>query len=97
MLVITKEGVSNLQRRLLNSGEAEGCRDELRRMLEIKETLLWRAEKACACVGQAVGCHLAWEVDTLQRALDALTRGNNTEAAALLGEYLANWDQRFDE
>lgn len=97
MLVITKEGVSDLQKRIVNSGGTDECQAELRRMLEIKETLLWRAEKACACVGQTFGCHLACEVETLQRALDALTRGNNTEATALLGEYLANWNQRFDE
>ena len=95
--IINKNGVSNLQKRLLNSGEAKDCQDELIKILGIKETLLWRAEKACACVGQPVGCHLAWEVQILERALDALTKGNNIEAAALVGEYLNNWNEKFDE
>ena len=95
--VITKEGVSDLQRRLLEPGEAADCRDELRRILEIKDTLLWRADKACACVGQSVGGHLAWEVQVLERALEALSKGNSAEAALLLGEYIANWSSTFDE
>ena len=97
MFVITKEGVADLQKRILHSGATEGCRDELSRILEIKDTLLWRAEKACACVGQTFGYHLTCEVEILQKALDALTEGNNIEAAALLGEYLSNWSQKFDE
>ena len=96
MLVISKESVQRLKQRI-DSGNIEGCPEELEKMIEIKDTLLWRSDWVCGCIGTGLSCHLAWEIDILERTRGALTEGKNTEAAALLEKYMASWNEQFDE
>ncbi len=88
MLIITKERVEELRRRLMNPAEIDRCRDEVRRMLEIKEVVLWRAEYGTCCGGgSGLSLELTSEVRALEEALDALEQGDITKAAATLGNY----------
>jgi hypothetical protein len=93
MLIITRESVEELSKRLLDPAEIEGCRDEVRRMLEIKEVLLWRADYGTCCGGgSGLSLMLAGEVRALEEALDALEQGDITRAAATLGDYSCRLD-----
>ena len=87
MYVITREGVESLIRRLLDPAEADGCRSELEKMLEIKEVLCWRADAGPCTAARVMSTGLFGEAQLLQAALDALDRGSPKEAAALVGEF----------
>jgi len=87
MLVITKDRVEALKERLSNPSEASQCREELKKMLGIKETLLWRADAGSCCVGCGLSTHLFEEVQLLEAALRALEEGNGSKAASLLEEF----------
>jgi len=90
VLIITKQGVESLFRRLNNGVELDACRDEVKKMLEIKSALLWRAEGLQPCCGsfcQIEAC-LTWEVQTLENILDALEEGNTSQASSLLNDYI---------
>jgi len=44
VLIISKEQVKALSDRLRDSNEIDSCIEEVKRMLDIKSTLLWRAD-----------------------------------------------------
>jgi len=87
MYVITKEGVESLVRRLLDPVEADRCRSELEKMLEIKEVLSWRADAGPCCAARVMSPGLFGEAQLLQSALEAFDRGSYQEAAALVSDF----------
>ncbi len=91
MLLITKDGVEALKERLKTPSEASQCREELRKMLEIKEALRWRAEaRTCCNVPWELQSHLNWEIKLLQEALEALEEEDGERAAAILKDYASH-------
>lgn len=87
MLVISKEQVYSLIRRLETSDRIDSCSDEIRRMIDITSTLCWRADAGSCCVGwELTGC-LDSEVHILEAALQAIVEGNTTKGIALLDDY----------
>ncbi len=94
MLIISKEGVQNLREKLLNSEEIEQCKDELKRMLDIKEASLWRAADGgcCCCAVDNLSARLSWEVQLLEEALKAVEEKDHVKAAAILVDYAAQWN-----
>lgn len=87
ILIISKDLIKSLRSRLLDSSRASQCREELERMLEIKQTLFWRADAGSSCVGRAMSAHLFGEVRLLEATLDALYREDYLQAAASLEEF----------
>jgi hypothetical protein len=91
MLIITKESVHKLIQRLENPEETEACEEEIARMLEIKQTLLWRAEAArssCSCVPWQLMAQLTTEVQLLERALEAIDSDDSVRTASILDDYI---------
>ena len=96
MLIISKHQVENLIQRLNTPAELGQCRDEVRKMLEIKSALLWRVEngpQGCGCCGQLcrgweLEAYLAGEVQILEDILDTLEEGNISRASSLLRDYM---------
>lgn len=91
MLIITKESVQALKERLKNPGEIRECKEELEKMLDIKETLLWRAENACSScsgVGWELPASLFGETRILEEALFALEEGDAIKASSILDDYI---------
>ena len=86
MLIITKQSVDNLVRRLSDSGELEQCKTEVGQMLEIEADLLWWADSGKCCMWQA-GSYLTGGVQILQDVLSSLEDGDTGQAALLLQEY----------
>ncbi len=89
MLIITRESVRALKERLEKGQDLEECRDELKKMIEIKQALLWRAERSCACVGTTLPTSLAWEAETLEEALAAVDSGRVSQAVSLLDTFVS--------
>jgi hypothetical protein len=89
VLIISKNQVEELIKKLADPAKLEECRDEVKRMLEIKSTLLWRAEGSQPCCGSFEGIKtcLGSETQILQDVLDALDKGDITRASSLLNEY----------
>lgn len=88
MLIINRDGVQSLETRLLDPQQASQCRDEMKRMLEIKEALSWRADMGGCCAGGAMSANLFGEVRLLEAAIQALDEGDCARAASLTGEFL---------
>ena len=57
-------------------------------MVEIKSTLLWRADAACSCVGNGPASTLFMELNLLENALDLLEQGDVAAGTLLLEEFL---------
>ena len=87
MLIISDEQVKALRERLGNSLELESYKTEVQKMLEIKSTLLWRADVGSGCVGSSISRHLEGEVKLLENTLSALEEGDVAEGISSLIEY----------
>ena len=94
MLLITEEGLESLKSRLLDSRQVDECREEIRRMLEIKEALYWRADVGACCVGNAMAAQFFSEMKLLEAALQALDEDDPHRASSAMREFslLANND-----
>jgi hypothetical protein len=88
MLIITRDLVESLRIRLLDPAEASQCREELERMLGIKEMLFWRADVGPCCVGRAMSANLFGEVRLLEATLEAFDAGDYRKAASSLEEFV---------
>lgn len=87
MLLITKNGVKSLIERISSEHNMDECTKELEKMIEIKNSLLWRAETAKCCVGWELPAQFAGEVDMLEKALAALQNGDKKTTIALLDNF----------
>jgi hypothetical protein len=90
VLIISRKQVEELIKKLTDSARLDECRDEVKRMLEIKSALLCRAEGSQPCCGsyEEIKTCLNSEVQILQETLQALDKGNIPQAVSLLTEYL---------
>lgn len=88
MMIIDKDSVT-ATRRKLDTGKIAQVTKDVKKMLEIKEALLWRSEAMTPCCGSlcSITAHLAREVNLLENTLTALDKGEKTRAADLLEEY----------
>ncbi|RLC95754.1 MAG: hypothetical protein DRI40_05070 [Chloroflexi bacterium] len=92
MLLITRDRIDSLRADLARPAQIDRCREELRKMLEIKQALLWRADAGTCCAGPVVANSFFAEVQLLEKALEALDKGDAGTAASLLEELAAHAD-----
>ena len=95
MLIINKETVDAIRQKLSAPEKKQEVVDDVERMLNIKQTLFWRAD-AGSCGGSL--CNLASqrdrEVYLLEDILTALESNDNPRADFLLGEYANSLGER---
>lgn len=87
MFLITREKVEALREKLGNPSELGRCTADVRKMLEIKEALLWRADVGPCCAGPGLASRLFAEVQLLRDTLQTLEEGDNSRASSLLAEF----------
>lgn len=87
MLIISKDQVRALIEKLNDSSRIDSGIEEVKRMLEIKSALLWRADAGSCCVGRDLPVRLDGEVRMLENTLHALEEGNVVEGISLLADY----------
>ena len=89
MLIIDKHSVNATKQKLDDLGKIQQVIDDVRRMLEIKQTLLWRSDAMAPCCGSlcSIATQLTHEVDILENTLAALENHDTARAAYLLEEY----------
>ncbi len=97
MLIINKNSVRALRDRLAQGHAIDECRAELKHMIEIKQAILWRSERSCACVGTSLPGSLAWEVETLEAALSAAENGRIADAVSMLDAYVLKLESERDD
>jgi hypothetical protein len=90
MLIIDKDSVSATKQKLAEPKKIKQAVKDIRKMLEIKEALLWRSEGMAPCCGSLnnISAQLTREVNILENTLAALENGNTAQAADLLQEYI---------
>ena len=89
MLIISKEQVGSLIAQLNDPAKFDESRREVEKMLEIKSTLLWRADGSQSCCGSLEGIQVCLdsEVRILEEVLDALDKHDIPKASSLLEDY----------
>ncbi len=90
MMIIDKDSVSATKQKLAEPKKIKQAVKDVRKMLEIKEALLWRSEGMAPCCGSLnnISAQLTREVNILENTLSALQNGNTAQAADLLQEYI---------
>jgi hypothetical protein len=91
MMIIDKETVSATKEKIADPKKLKDAIYDVKKMLEIKEALLWRSEGMAPCCGSLsnVSAHLTREVGILEHTLSALESGDKPQAVELLEEYIA--------
>ena len=88
MIIINKDTVEALIKKLDNPDRDKDVYADVKNMLEIKQTLLWRADAGTCCGSlENVASFIARETIMLEKTLAALGNGDKTEAIRLLQEY----------
>jgi hypothetical protein len=68
---------------------------DIKKILEIKQTLLWRADAGTCCGSLGnIATSLAREISLIEKALKALEKNNTSEAILILEEYKKSLDNR---
>lgn len=90
MMIIDKNTVSAVKDKIADPKKTKQAIKDVKKMLEIKEALLWRADGMTPCCGSLadISAQLTHEVDILEKALSALENGSRAQAADLLQEYI---------
>ncbi len=89
VFIVNRESVLAARRKLEDPNRLAEVIKDVKKMLEIKDVLLWRSDGLATCCGSLASLTscLACEVDLLQRTLAALEAGDRDRAASLLDEY----------
>jgi phage shock protein A len=90
MMIIDKDTVSATRQKIADPKKISQAIKDVKKMLEIKEALLWRSEGMAPCCGSLsnISAHLTREISILENTLSALENNNTALAADLLQEYL---------
>lgn len=89
MLIINKETVNQVKQGILSPESRAVSVEDVKRMLGIKQALLWRADAGTCCAqgGPDLSVLLAREVSLLENALNALEKGDDAQAISWLDDY----------
>jgi hypothetical protein len=90
MMIVDKDTVSATMQKIADPKKLKQAIADIKKMLEIKEALLWRSEGMTPCCGSLsnVSAHLTREVGILEHALSSLESGDKAHASELLQEYI---------
>ena len=87
-LIINAETVKAIRQKLAEPARIREARADIKKMLEIKQTLLWRADAGTCCGSLCnIATSLSREIGILENALNALEKGEPLEAIRSLEEY----------
>ena len=87
ILLIDKEQVRSLCSQLNDPENLSSCIEEVRKMIDIKSALCWRADERSGCCGPGMPLYLYGELQTLERTLQELESENISQAVSLLEHY----------
>jgi hypothetical protein len=87
-LIINAETVKAVRQKLAEPAQIQEARADIKKMLEIKQTLLWRADAGTCCGSLCnIATSLSREISILESVLNSLESGEKSKALQELGEY----------
>jgi hypothetical protein len=87
-MIIDKETVRAERQKLSNPARLQEVTETVRKMLDIKKTLLWRADAGTCCGSLcSIASSLSRETTILENVLSFLDKGDRIAAGRLLEEY----------
>ena len=88
MLIVDAETIKAIKQKLTDAAGFQEARAAIKKIIEIKQTLLWRADAGTCCGSlNNIATSLTCEIGILEGALNALGKGNTAEAVRSLEEY----------
>lgn len=88
MLVVNANIVKTVREKLNAADKTYEVIDDIKRMIEIKKTLLWRADAGTCCGSLCnIASSLTSEISLLENALTRLEKGDKASARQSLMEY----------
>ena len=88
MFIVNKDSVKATRQKLDDPAKIKEAIADIKRMIEIKQALLWRADAGTCCGSLGdIASFLAREVTVLEKALNALQKDDKSEAIRSLEEY----------
>lgn len=87
MFIIDQCSIASLRDRLGEGDESGWCLEQVRKILEIKEALLWRADVGPCCAGPGLAPCLFEEVRLLEGTVRALEAGDFEGARWLFDDF----------
>ena len=88
MLIVNPGSVKATREKLNDPARTQEAIDDIKKMIEIKQTLLWRADAGTCCGSLCnIASFLSREITILENALNALGENNKVEAIRSLEEY----------
>ena len=86
--IINAERVKAIRKKLTDPVKTDEACADIKKMLEIKQTLLWRADAGTCCGSLCnIATSLAHEITILENILSAVINGDKTDAVWALKEY----------
>ncbi len=88
VLIVDADRIQNTILKLKNPDKLSEAKSDLKKMIEIKQTLLWRAEAGTCCGSLGnIATSLTSEIALMEKILNAIEKNNVDEAILELEEY----------
>ena len=103
MLRIDKEGVratiTAIKKKLASPEKKTECIAEIEKLIDMKQSHVWRVESIAPCCGDICGLASLFEdeIGILQGALSAVKEGDINKARTLLEDYLAFLEKNYED
>jgi tetratricopeptide (TPR) repeat protein len=99
-LIINAETVKAIKQKLADPDRIQEAHAAIKKMLDIKQALLWRADAGTCCGSLCnIATSLSREISILENAHNALEKGDNSQTIQALEEYeqLLEYKNKFGE
>ena len=102
MLMINKEAVREnivaIKEKLADSGSKDESITEVKKLIEMKQSHLWRADVGSCCGSICnLSSQIEIEIGILQQVIEAIERKDNNKAVSLLENYLAFVEEHYED
>jgi mannitol/fructose-specific phosphotransferase system IIA component len=88
ILIVNAESVRAARQKLVGGCKRDEVIADIKSMIEIKQTLLWRADAGTCCGSLCnIATSLSREIAIMEKVLNALDKDDNAESVRLLEEY----------
>ena len=86
--IINADSVKAIREKLADTDNIENVSAAIKKMIEIKQALLWRADTGTCCGSLCnIAASLEREITILENALNSIVDGKNADAVQTLKEY----------
>jgi len=94
-----KKDITAIKEKLANPKKRTECIADIEKLIDMKQSHIWRVESIAPCCGNICGYASLFEAEIgiLQGILDGLKKNDNDKAVALLEDYLAFLEKNYKD